>query len=124
MFLITVLLPLLFSCEKQTPEFNLSGQWGLRQTELFENDQLNGAIDYEEISTYYHFDNCHNQSCRLIITTDGEEEAYDYVYNPSTLELTVGANNTYKIEILNETDLVFTKNYSPYRSRYSFQKVE
>ena len=128
MFILAALFSLMVSCEKTSTSetVTLNGNWGLVQTELYKNGTLNGSIPTSEITTYYRFENyeANNSQSRLVITEDGNETIYSYTYSSSTNQLTIGESNSYHVEELNENLLVFHKEYEPYKSIYTFKKVE
>ena len=127
MLYITALLTLFMACNKNTETTpNLNGKWGLTKTQLFENGELNGTAVSQEITTYYIFENCESQGadCRLTILEDGEQAVYNFEYNSAEQLFILENNNLYQIESLDEVELVFYKDYSPYQSKYTFEKIK
>lgn len=122
---LAIALIALISCEKPTEQnpVSIEGKWNLKQVELYENEILNGS-NSPECTTSYQFEKSENNMSRLIISEDGQEEFHTYQFIPETNTLIIGESQTYKIDLLNETHLIFYIDYQPYHSRYTFQKVE
>ena len=114
------------SCEKEEVQQNfLPGAWGLNKTELFVNDSLQGASEYDEITTTYLFETCDQQSdapCNLVISEDGESQFFQYEYDRELDLITLDNNNIYQIEIISESNLVLSKEYGNNKSTWSFIK--
>lgn len=125
LYLSTVFCTFL-ACEKPANNTHeLKGNWGLTQTELYEAGTLVGQASPQEITTYYHFESTDsgNSTWELTITEDGESEHYPCLYEPQKNHFTLTQSNTYYIEKLSASELIIYKDYSHFRSRYSFQKV-
>jgi len=126
MILISTLFVLFTACEKPV-EQTIDGVWGLTATDLYKDKILTGSTVEDEISTFYEFrEKSSNQSTadELIIRADGEEEVYGYDHFVYENRLVLKDGSCFMIEELTSSRLVLYKEYMPYRSRYTFYKVE
>lgn len=123
MYLLSFII-LLVSCTKTTNKTNeLTGEWELVKTELYKNNNLDGILAPNEITTYYQFDNCNeNEPCQLQIKEDGEIWHYTYTLITNSNQLIIDEQN-YIIEYIDQQQLTLKKIYAPYTSVYSFRKV-
>ena len=127
MLLLSIILSVFTACEK-SPETmsNINGNWGLIQTKLYENGELNGSAFSNEVTTIYTFTNCQQKSDKseLTIEEDGEKEVYNCIYNKTEKLFILGQINLYHIEVLTDLELVFYKEYGTYKSQYIFSRID
>jgi hypothetical protein len=126
MILISTLFALFNACDKPD-EQTIEGVWALTATELYKDKILTGSTVEDEISTFYEFRekfSCQTIDNKLIIRSDGEEHVYNYDHFAHEKRLVLNDGSCFIIEELTSSRLVLYKEYTPYRSRYTFYKVE